>query len=211
MTRPGIDRPAGGRSVKQRRHARRALITTAIAAFISVGAGVGATDAVASEPVASSAGVQAVGRIEASLVRIRVTSGSRTRAGGGVVIRSDGYLVVGADLLAGMGRDLHIVVTMPDGQRAAADVVGVDETTGLAVLKLAAAAGLVAATFASTDTLTAEQAADASRAGIALLDARGRIVGLARSSATSKPTAANQAVRAAVELIATTHLAGRAR
>jgi S1-C subfamily serine protease len=208
MSSATTDSPAGRRSVKQRRRARRALITTAIAAFVSVGAGVGAADGIVSEPAVSSAGVQAAGRVEASLVRIRITSEYRARSADGVVIRSDGYVLVGADLLAGMGKNLNVMVTMRDGQHAVADLVGVDETTGLAVLKTAAA-DLVAASFASTDTLTAEQAAHATRAGIVLLDARGQIIGLARSSATSGPIAANQSVRAAVEIIAANHPAAR--
>ena len=209
MTSPVTDQLSGNRSVKQRRRARRALITMAIAAFVSIAAGASATDATASESAGSSTDVQAVGQIKASLVGIRITSGSRTRTGSGIVIRSDGYLLVSSDLLAGMGRDLNMSVTLPDGQRAAADVIGVDETSGLAVLKAALADDLVSATFASIDTLTAQQAADAPHAGIALLDLRGRIVGLSGPSATSAPIAADHAVRTAVELIAASQLAAR--
>ena len=198
---PARSNRAAARSVKAHRRARRALITMAIAAFVSAGAGA-ANDATAAPAATATARVQAVGRIEASLVRIRVTAGKRSRSGGGVIIRSDGYVLISAELVSGMGSDPRVQLTLPDGQQAPARLVGTDDASDLAVLQVSAFGDLTAATFADTNTLTAQQAAMAPHAGIALLDLDGKIVGIATTPTADHAVPADQAVRAAVELIA---------
>lgn len=190
-------------SVKAHRRARQALITMAIAAFVSAGAGAGASAAGSPAPAATATtnGVAADG-VSASLVRIRVTANRRSRTGGGVIIRSDGYILIRANLVSGMGRDAQIAVTIADGRQAPARLVGIDDAVDLAVLQVSGLGELAAATFADTHSVTGQQAASAPHAGITLLDLQGRIIGIATSSSTGQPVPADQAARAAVELIA---------
>jgi len=198
---PTRSNPTPARSVKAHRRARRTLITMAIAALVSAGAG--AANAAAAAPEATAtARVLAVGRIEASLVRIRVTAGKRSRSGGGVIIRSDGYVLISAELVSWTGRSPRIQVTLSDGRQAQARLVGIDDASDLAVLQVSAVGDLTAATFADTNTLTPQQGAAAPHAGIALLDLDGKIVGIATTPTTDQAAPADQAVRAAVELIA---------
>ena len=176
----------------------------AIAAFVSAGAGAGASAAGSPAPAATATtnGVAADG-VTASLVRIRVTANRRSRIGGGVIIRSDGYILIRANLVSGMGRHAQIAVTIADGRQAPARLVGIDDAAvDLAVLQVSGLGELAAATFAHTHSVTGQQAAAAPHAGITLLDLQGRIIGIATSSSTGQPVPADQAARAAVELIA---------
>jgi S1-C subfamily serine protease len=104
----------------------------------------------------SQAVVSAVERVQPSVVKIDVASrGSGTRrgrtpigSGSGFVFAADGLVLTCAHVVSGAAT---IDVTLPDGWRDRADVVGVDPHTDLAVLKVSAADPVAAPLGASSD------------------------------------------------------------
>src|SRR5581483_7552570 len=73
--------------------------------------------------------------IAPAIVRVEVTSGAGVTTGSGVLFRNDGYLVTDAELL----RNAQTVeVTLFDGRAFSGSVTGIDESTGVAVLKVEA-------------------------------------------------------------------------
>jgi putative serine protease PepD len=89
--------------------------------------------------------------VQPSVVSIVVTTRSATEEGSGVVLRSDGLILtnnhVVADAATGGG---SIEVTLSDGTRAAATIVGRDTATDLAVIKATGVSGLTPATWGSS-------------------------------------------------------------
>lgn len=76
-------------------------------------------------------------------------------AGSGVILTADGYIVTNNHVIDGATK---ITVTLYDGTAYEATLVGTDEQTDIAVLKIEAT-GLTPATFADSDTLAVGQKA----------------------------------------------------
>jgi S1-C subfamily serine protease len=88
----------------------------------------------------SRAVAQAVDRVAPAVAHVRVERARRGRGaaagtGSGFLITPDGYLVTNSHVAGGAAA---IEVTLPDGRSAAAEVVGDDPDSDLAVLKVAA-------------------------------------------------------------------------
>ena len=167
---------------------RRTLII-AVAVAAVVGAGVGAaTVAIAGDstrtvyaglPVNTQAApaakvdgsvTAAAAKIGPSVVTIVVTTSQQQDTGSGVIIRPDGYILTNNHVIAaakaGAGT---IVVTLSDGRRASATIVGTDASDDLAVVSVKLG-NLTAATFASSAALQVGQTVVAVGAPLGLSD-----------------------------------------
>ncbi len=102
----------------------------------------------------SDAVIAAVEEVGPSVVRIEVDGG----AGSGVVFTPDGLVLTNSHVV---GRALHPRVTWPDGRMLAADVVGRDAATDLAVIRVDASGGaaLPWARFAESKSIRVGQIA----------------------------------------------------
>ncbi|MGH8714586.1 MAG: S1C family serine protease [Casimicrobiaceae bacterium] len=86
----------------------------------------------------SSAVVGAVDRVRPSVVHIRVERGGKMHgegAGSGFIIAPDGYLLTNSHVAGGASA---LEVTLPDGRTAAAELVGEDPDSDIAVVKIGA-------------------------------------------------------------------------
>jgi S1-C subfamily serine protease len=86
----------------------------------------------------STAVVGAVERVRPAVVHIRVERGGKTGAegaGSGFIIAPDGYLLTNSHVARGASA---LEVTLPDGRTAAAELVGEDPDSDLAVVKIGA-------------------------------------------------------------------------
>jgi S1-C subfamily serine protease len=86
----------------------------------------------------SVAVVGAVERVRPAVVHIRVERRGRARgegSGSGFIIAPDGYLLTNSHVAGGASA---LEVTLPDGRTAAAELVGEDPDSDLAVVKVAA-------------------------------------------------------------------------
>ena len=117
-----------------------------------------------------------VRRVQPAVVQIVVTAvgfdgrgrgnvlGEERRSGSGVVLSADGFLITNAHVVDG-ARQVQVLlaepvardapgrsIVRPEGRRLAAAIVGMDQETDLAVLKVAAE-GLAHATFGDSDSL----------------------------------------------------------
>ncbi len=185
------------RPTKRSRRARQALIATAIAAFVGTSGGVASARTTSATTVNSATTrANASAKLAPSLVRVMV--GGRRRAGDGLVVRADGYILTSADLVASTPVDPTIEVTTANGQRGSARVVGTE--AGFAILQVTGLTDLTPATFATSAAVTDGQAVTS--LGGALLDADGSVIGLYSSTATDHAIPADDAIRVAVELIA---------
>jgi putative serine protease PepD len=86
------------------------------------------------------------------VVTIYVSSGSGAGSGSGVVLTDDGYVLTNNHVvtLDSSTENATVQVRTADGKLYDASVVGTDPTSDLAVVKLADASGLTAATFADS-------------------------------------------------------------
>ena len=89
-----------------------------------------------------------------SVVTINVASGSSGGTGSGVIVSDDGYIVTNTHVvtLDGASASGTVTVTLSDGNILPAEVVGLDPTVDLAVLKVDAT-GLKPITFADSSKL----------------------------------------------------------
>jgi putative serine protease PepD len=89
-----------------------------------------------------------------SVVTINVASGSSGGTGSGVIVSDDGYIVTNTHVvtLDGASASGTVTVTLSDGNILPAEVVGLDPTVDLAVLKVDAT-GLKPITFADSSDL----------------------------------------------------------
>ncbi|MBL7255063.1 S1C family serine protease [Paractinoplanes lichenicola] len=142
---------------------RKIFVAGAAAVLIALGAGgVGAATALAFDDDGSSPSVltgnssvtrvvdrsslaQIAAAVQDSVVSITTGSGE----GSGVVISGDGYIVTNNHVVASAQND-KVTVIFADGKKADATIVGTDERTDLAVVKVTDVADLKPATFGSS-------------------------------------------------------------
>lgn len=130
-------------------------ITTGLTTSATPAAPVTRAEAASTRTVASADSVdwaQIAEEVRPSVVAIETQSAEGGSAGSGFVIAEDGYILTNHHVIAGA---THIQVTTSDGQIIAAEVVGSDPSTDLAVLKLAEVPdSLTVARIGSSDSLT---------------------------------------------------------
>jgi S1-C subfamily serine protease len=91
----------------------------------------------ASVPVATSASVVEIAEeVRPAIAKIRVVGRAGATSGSAVLYRDDGHLLTNAHVVAGGGR---VEVALADGTTHRAQVVGTDEATDIAVLRIPAA------------------------------------------------------------------------
>ncbi|WP_342372750.1 trypsin-like peptidase domain-containing protein [Propioniciclava soli] len=123
------------------------LAAGALSSLLTIGgmqtlAPVATTAPTAAAPAAVSGSASTTGwaavasAVAPSVVSIGVTTAQGAGAGSGVVWDAAGHVVTNAHVVAGAGTGATITVTLSDGHRYDADVVGTDPTTDLAVLQL---------------------------------------------------------------------------
>lgn len=102
----------------------------------------------------STTGVAAIAQaVQPSTVSITVTTPQGQDEGTGVIIRSDGMIMTNNHVVADAAGGGQISVKFNDGRKSAADVVGTDPATDLAVIKAAGVSGLRPVTFGNSDQL----------------------------------------------------------
>lgn len=137
---------------------RRILL--AGAAVIAVSAGSGAlaggyvagqirpADGPAASPTPSASAamppdlVNAAAQTLPGVVSVSVSSGGRATNGSGFAIDTEQHIITNDHIISNGDRDAKVVVQTPDGRRFAADVVGRDPGSDIAVLRVPEAAGL---------------------------------------------------------------------
>ncbi len=179
---PGSDTTARATSAPR----RTVLVAAAVAAVVGAGVGAGTVAIAEHDNRPASAGLQysteaapaakvdgtvtaAADKIRPSVVTIEVASGSERDTGSGVIIRPDGYILTNNHVVSNSGQGASTVVTLADGRRSAATVVGRDPSDDLAVIKVGLS-GLKAATFASSSSLAVGQTVVAVGAPLGLSD-----------------------------------------
>jgi S1-C subfamily serine protease len=141
--------PAGERPSAPR--GRGALVSAAVAAVVAAGVAVPVTLTVADQtggqgqPAATSATsvddaparsvTDIAAAVSPSVASVQVRGPQGQGGGSAVIHRADGYLVTNAHVVAGAA---DVEVTLPDGTSSPAEVVGADEVSDLAVLRVAA-------------------------------------------------------------------------
>lgn len=86
-------------------------------------------------------------QVSPSVVRIDVRTGSGQGTGSGIVITADGEIVTNNHVVSGAS---EIQVTMSDGKKHSAKIVGTDPDKDLALIKLQGASGLTPAELGSS-------------------------------------------------------------
>ncbi|MFD7261874.1 S1C family serine protease [Streptomyces sp. NPDC059874] len=89
-------------------------------------------------------------QVSPSVVRIDTRTASGQGTGSGIVVTSDGEIVTNNHVVNGAS---EIEVTMSDGKKYKAKIVGTDPDKDLALIKLQGASGLKAATFGNSDNV----------------------------------------------------------
>jgi putative serine protease PepD len=95
-------------------------------------------------------------KASSSTVDIRVAGNRGSAEGTGVVLTADGYVLTNNHVVSNSG---EITVTLPDGKKTAARVVGTAPSYDLAVIKLDGASGLTPAELGKSSNLTVGQTA----------------------------------------------------
>jgi len=98
----------------------------------------------------------AAAKIIPSTVVIEVTNGQEGGTGSGVILDTDGNIVTNAHVVTGLSQ-ASIQVTLSDGRTAPAELVGVDASSDLAVIKINGVQDLQPAAFADSDGLVIGQ------------------------------------------------------
>lgn len=125
------------------------LVAAALAAVVGAGVATPITWALAREGDGAAPSVQTVAGDESlptsvsaiasqvgpSVASVRVSGPQGEGTGSAVIYRSDGYLVTNAHVVGTGG---EVTVTLPDGTSLAAEVVGADRASDLAVLRVEA-------------------------------------------------------------------------
>jgi len=90
----------------------------------------------ASAPVATSASVVEIAdEVRPAIAKVRVEGAAGASSGSAVLYRDDGHLLTNAHVVTGGD---HVEVTLADGATHSARVVGIDEVTDIAVLRIPA-------------------------------------------------------------------------
>jgi putative serine protease PepD len=161
--------PAGGVGASGRHGWRRRLVTGAAIAALGLGSGVaggyaatGLEDHPATTVVATPASTQATGgsslasvaaAVTPTVVSITVQTAGGQVEGSGVILTSDGLIVTNNHVVEDAAGGGRITVQLSDGRTVAANVVGTDPATDLAVVKAQGVSGLKAATLGDSDAL----------------------------------------------------------
>ena len=161
--------PAGGVGASGRHGWRRRLVTVAAIAALGLGSGVAGGDAAtgledhpATSVVATPAGTQATGgsalasvaaAVTPTVVSITVQTAGGQVEGSGVILTSDGLIVTNNHVVEDAAGGGRITVQLSDGRTVAANVVGTDPATDLAVVRAQGVSGLKAATLGDSDAL----------------------------------------------------------
>ena len=215
-TQPGQPAPAGQPAPKQRRVGLGVAAAIVAAALIGGASGAGITALISSNqaPATSdSAGsaqnivvndTDSVNQITAvaakaspSVVTISVSGGQAGGTGSGIILSDDGYVLTNTHVvtLDGATGDPTIQVKTSDGHLYAAELVGTDPLSDLAVIKLVDASGLTPLEFADSDKLNVGDTAIAIGAPLGLsgtvtngiISALNRSIDVASSAAPTTP------------------------
>lgn len=109
--------------------------------------------------------------VRPATVSLMAEGASSAASGSGVIIDGEGHLVTNYHVVSGATNGGTVTATTNDGSLFKADIVGVDPTTDLAVLRLQAApANLVAARLGSSEDLQVGQPVMAIGAPLGLAD-----------------------------------------
>ncbi|MCI3925777.1 trypsin-like peptidase domain-containing protein [Paenibacillus sp. TRM 82003] len=128
--------------------------------------------------------------VSPSVVAVGVSSAQGSGVGSGIVYDEQGHVVTNNHVVTGAGANAQIVVTLSDGRRYEATIVGTDPATDLAVLQLQdPPADLAPATFADSDEVVPGQA----------VMALGNPLGLAGSATTGIVSAVDRPVLTTAE------------
>jgi putative serine protease PepD len=114
-----------------------------------LGAPPGAAPSAGQRPPESLAGVAE--RVLPSVVTVRVVGSGSFSVGSGFVVTADGYVITNDHVVAASNDKVN--VTFPDGTAAAAEVVGSDPESDLAVIKITGRGGLVPVQFGDSDAI----------------------------------------------------------
>ncbi|SFQ53332.1 Trypsin-like peptidase domain-containing protein [Amycolatopsis rubida] len=93
-------------------------------------------------------------KVVPSVVQVNVTTGRGTAIGSGVILTADGRILTNAHVVQGAQT---VTVTMSDGKKYQAGVVGSDTKSDIAVLQAQGASGLTAATLGDSSKLAVGQ------------------------------------------------------
>jgi putative serine protease PepD len=111
---------------------------------------VNASTASNSAPVQDLAKVAAA--VQPTVVSIQVTSSNGSGEGSGIILSADGTILTN-NHVASAGQGGTITVTFFDGKKADADIVGLDKTNDVAVIKARNISGLTPATLGDSDNV----------------------------------------------------------
>ncbi|WP_020670956.1 S1C family serine protease [Amycolatopsis nigrescens] len=119
----------------------------------SIGTGTAATGQLTSNSVSDVSGVAA--QVLPSVVQVNVQTARGTAIGSGVILSQDGKILTNAHVVEGASGD--VTVTLSDGKKYQASVLGADPTADIAVLQAKNASGLTAAKLGDSSALKVGQ------------------------------------------------------
>ncbi len=109
----------------------------------------------ASAPVGPVEAVAA--RVLPSVVRLQVTGGGQAGEGSGMVLTPDGLMLTNNHVVAPAANGGSIVAVFQDGTTAPADIVGLDPSSDLAVIRAQGVSGLTPIEFGNSDAVRVGQ------------------------------------------------------
>ncbi|ONI79587.1 hypothetical protein ALI144C_27130 [Actinosynnema sp. ALI-1.44] len=147
--------------------ARRGAVALSIAAVVAAGLVGGVTGSLvggdsgavppASTPISQNVGNNTAADVSAvaskvlpSVVQVNVRSGNQQGLGSGVILTADGRILTNNHVVAGASQ---VSVTLNDGRKFSAKVVGTDAASDLAVLQLDGASGLTPAALGDSSAV----------------------------------------------------------
>ena len=96
------------------------------------------------------AGEEIYKKVSPSVVSVIATTASGTGSGSGVIMSTDGYIITNDHVVSGAEQ---VTVQLSDGSQLEAEIIGTDEQTDLAVIKVTTDQELSAAEFGNSDDL----------------------------------------------------------
>lgn len=96
------------------------------------------------------AGEEIYKKVSPSIVSVIAETSNGTGTGSGVIMTADGYVITNNHVVEGAAQ---VTVQLSEGDQLAAEVIGTDEQTDLAVLKVTPEGELAAAEFGDSDAL----------------------------------------------------------